>query len=332
MGEIMLSELYRDEIACALQLKRAGVGVNGTKMPVLLHFSDVHNSERALKRILEFCDACPSLVTDILHTGDSVNNRYGEGVSAFHMDGADKILNIVGNHDMLRPAEGWDWKQRATNEELYALLFAPFCARWDVQMAKNTTYWFKDYEEYRFRLVGIDSTLKDDAEQLMWIENVLRDALEREYSVVIATHYAPAKRMVIPCGFSSAHLSVVAQDDSTALVPALQDVVQAFIEQGGEFVCYLSGHTHTDYVWYGKEYPQQLCVTVDSSHVGYANYWSDTLRQEGTKSEDLFNLFSFDTEQKLVKIVRVGANTNTWLQSKRMITVNYKTMNVISER
>ncbi len=332
MDDIKLSNLYCDELAAAMQLKRAGVGVNGAKTPVLLHFSDVHNNERALGRVLQLRGECPWLITDIIHTGDSVNNRFCEGVSAFHIPGAETVLNVVGNHDMLRPPEGWDWKQRASNEELYAMLFAPFYAHWGVAMAENTTYWYKDYADYAFRLVGIDATLKDDEAQLRWLARVLDDARQAGYCVMIATHYAPANRVVIPCGFSSAYYDAVAQDNSTALVPALQDVVQGFIEKGGEFICYLSGHTHTDYIWYGKDYPMQLCVTVDSSHIGYANYWSDTLRQEGTKSEDLLNLISFDREQKLVKIVRIGANTNALLQSKRVLAVNYKTMEVINER
>ncbi len=331
MDEIKMERLYCEEIACAVQLQRAGVGVNGTKTPVLLHFSDVHNSERALRRILQFCAACSSMITDVIHTGDSVNNRLCEGVSAFYMPGAERILNIVGNHDMLRPSEGWDWSQRATNKELYEVLFAPFCGHWGVEMAEDTTYWYKDYVDYRFRLIGIDSTLKDDSAQLTWLEAVLADALAQNYSVVIATHYAPDNRVVISCGFSSTGLNVVAKDRLTVLAPALQDVVQQFMDKGGEFICYLSGHTHTDYVWYGKDYPQQLCVSVDCSHIGYANYWSDTLRQEGTKSEDLFNLFSFDTERKLVRLVRVGANVNSALQSKRMLAINYKTMDVENE-
>ncbi len=325
-------ELYRDEIALAAQLLRAGIGRKAPSAPVLLHFSDVHNSERALGRVLEFYDECQLPLTDIIHTGDSVSGRFCQGMSAFRMRGAERILNVVGNHDMLNTAEGWDWSMRASNEALYDMIFRPFCANWGVQMAENTTYWYKDYEEYKFRLIGIDCTLADDGEQLAWLEEVLLGALAAEYSVVIATHFPPSRRETVRCGFSSDVREYNGEGPITTMVPEVQETVSRFMKKGGEFVCYLAGHTHTDYLWYSKDYPDQLCVTVDSANVAQANFWSDTYRVEGTKSEELFNLFSFDTERKLVKLVRIGANVNTTLQSKRMIAINYRTMEVVNRQ
>ncbi len=84
-----MTELYCDEIASAVQLMRAGVGKVAVKTPVLLHCSDIHNSERAINRILTFSEECDRLITDIVHAGDSVASRICQGMSAFNIPGAE---------------------------------------------------------------------------------------------------------------------------------------------------------------------------------------------------------------------------------------------------
>lgn len=323
-----ISDLYIDEISAAVQLLRSGAGKQAKKMPTILHFSDIHNSQHALERIIRFADECQWLITDLLHTGDSVARRFMDGIPAFSLPGAQKILNIVGNHDALGAESGYDWSNRASNEALYNMLFKPFSGVWGAHIEENTTYWYKDYESYGFRLIGIDNTLVDDSSQLLWLERVLSSACELGFCVVIATHCPPKNRVKISCGFTSVVNDYLGKGGSSTLDEHLQETVQQFIEAGGEFVCYLSGHTHTDYLWYNANFPQQLCVTIDSASVPHANHWGDTYRVEGTKTEDLFNLFSFDLQQQIVKIVRIGANVNSAMQRKSIISVNYKTMQI----
>ena len=322
-----ISDLYIDEISAAVQLLRSGTGKQAQKMPTILHFSDIHNSQHELERIIRFADECQWLITDLLHTGDSVARRFMDGIPAFSLPGAQRILNIVGNHDALSAESGYDWSNRASNEALYNMIFKPFSDVWGVQMEENTTYWYKDYESYGFRLIGIDNTLWDDPSQLSWLDSVLSSARELGFFVVIATHYPPNNRVKIFCGFTSVVNDYPGKGKS-CINEQLQEIVQHFIEAGGEFVCYLSGHTHTDYLWYNENFPQHLCVTIDSASVSHSNHWGDTYRVKGTKSEDLFNLFSFDLQQKMIKIVRIGANVNSAMQRKSMISVNYKTMQV----
>lgn len=323
-----ISDLYLDEISAAVQLLRSGAGRQARKSPTILHFSDLHNSQRALERIIRFADECQWLITDLLHTGDSVAKRFTDGISAFSLPGAQKVLNIVGNHDALNAESGYDWSNRTSNEALYNMFFKPFSAAWGVQMEENTTYWYKDYDSYGFRLIGIDNTLGDDSSQLLWLDRVLSSARELGFCVVIATHCPPKNRVKISCGFTSVVNDYLGKGKSGTIDEQLQEIVQRFIEAGGEFVCYLSGHTHTDYLWYNKNFPQQLCVTIDSTNVSHSNYWGDTYRVEGTKTEDLFNLFSFDLQQQIIKIVRIGANVNSAMQRKSILSVNYKTMRV----
>lgn len=223
--------------------------------------------EKELDRILQFANENEWLITDILHTGDSVSRRYLDSMPAFSTPGAEKILNIVGNHDALGDETGWDWSKRVSGEELYNMIFKPFCADWGVSIQEKTTYWYKDYLTFNFRLIGIDSTLGGDGSQVSWFKDTLFSAKSLGYSVVIATHYPPENRIKVNCGFTSLINDYQGSGLFGAMDEQIQIIVQDFIDSGGEFVCYLSGHTHTDYIWFNRNFPEQLCVTVDSANV-----------------------------------------------------------------
>ncbi len=324
-----MAALYADETAMAVQLRRAGVGHLGKDMPVFLHFSDVHNDVARFQRLMAYFEANKDWITDIVHSGDIANDRFPEPIQILEVPGVERVLNVVGNHDALAPETGFDWTQRVSNEDLYARYFAPYYKGWGVEMAENTTYWYKDYEKFGLRLIGVDCSLMDDVAQLVWLTATLASAREKGHHVIIMAHNAPAFAVKIPCGFSSPLKSHDSGDPYSALSTKMQQAVADFKAAGGEFVCYLAGHTHSDFFWYSKDFPDQLVVTVDAASFWGANYWSDTLRAFGTKSEDLFNLFSYDLENHVVKVVRIGANVNCLMQKKDVIAVDYKTMQVI---
>ncbi len=324
-----MAALYADETAMAVQLRRAGVGHLGKDMPVFLHFSDVHNDVTRMQRILAYYQANKDWITDIVHTGDIANARFPEPIPLLAVPGVERVLNVVGNHDALATETGFDWTQRVSDEDLFARYFAPYYKGWGVEMAENTTYWYKDYETFGLRLIGLDCSLMDDATQLTWLTDTLEAARVRGYHVIIMAHYAPAFAVKIPCAFTSPLRSHDSGDPYNSLTAKTQQAVADFMEAGGEFICYLTGHTHSDFFWYSKDFPDQLVVTVDSANFWDANYWSDTLRAFNTKTEDLFNLFSYDLENHVVKVVRVGANVNCLMQKKDVIAVDYKTMQVV---
>ncbi len=324
-------EIQTEASAAAIQLCRAGFGQGSEKTPVFLHFSDVHNDTRRLGRIMQYYNANRRWITDIVHTGDLVASRFSDGISAVHDAGAENVLNVIGNHDSLHAKEGWDFTQITPKPALYRQFFEPFKDIWQIRIDRDTTYWYKDYSPYSIRLIGLDSTLKSDSEQVNWLERVLCQALDQGLSVMIAVHYPPDNAAIIPCRFSSNIRRPAYRGECTCLSESIQRVVEEFIHSGGEFICYLSGHVHTDFIWYNAHFKNQLFVTVDSSSPFQANHYSDTYRVEGTASEDLFNLFSCDTKRKLIRIVRVGANVNSLMVYKNAICINYKTMQIVSE-
>lgn len=105
----------------------------------------------------------------------------------------------------------------------------------------------------------------------------------------------------------------------------------------GDFICYIAGHTHIDMTGYSYYHPDQLYMMCPTSAVSgkdgsnqthiYGTVVSDLPRVDGTKTEDCFNVYAIDTINKLVKVVRVGADTNDLMEKREMAYYNYQPSN-----
>ena len=296
----------------------------------LLHFSDIHADSVELKRMVEFLDRYSSLIDNAICTGDMVNQRYSDGMTWWsNIDGADKILLAIGNHDALADPSGYDWTQLATQADQYSQYFAPYIANWGCTYTANKTYYYKDYTAKKIRLIVLNCMLvgSDSTEQLTWLTNTLASAKVSGLSVVIAVHYMPYNSQKIDCNFSTLDRGVGNEVLSLSYLTAVQD----FVADGGEFVCYIAGHVHYDIFVKSISYPNQMCICIDALNVYQSNVYSDTQRTNGTKSQDLANLITFDTASKVVKINRVGADTDHYLRSKKCMTFKYLTGEIICE-
>lgn len=92
----------------------------------------------------------------------------------------------------------------------------------------------------------------------------------------------------------------------------------------GEFICYLAGHAHVDAIGTVPAYADQLqiiltCSTSDANR----NKYGDLQRQVGRRSEDCFNVISFDTFNKTVKIVRIGSQITFDMRKRDYIEIPY---------
>lgn len=102
----------------------------------------------------------------------------------------------------------------------------------------------------------------------------------------------------------------------------------------GKFVCYIVGHSHIDMIGYSKAHSDQLylvcpvscCVGIENDNPSalYGTQVSDLPRIAGTKSEDCFNVYGFDTINKLVKVVRVGADMNDLMEPREVAYFDYE--------
>ena len=86
--------------------------------------------------------------------------------------------------------------------------------------------------------------------------------------------------------------------------------VDAFISSGGDFICWMHGDSHYDYQGVIKGHPAQYCIAFENASLN--SQWNDSVRIRGSKSQDSFNFVTFDTNSKLIKIVRVGNNSDRY--------------------
>lgn len=99
------------------------------------------------------------------------------------------------------------------------------------------------------------------------------------------------------------------------------------IALGGQFVCNLAGHDHHDE--FGPTERGVLNLVVQNGTTWDAI--SDTVRVEGERSEDCFNVVSVDTARSLLTVIRIGANTDKMGRVKRAFCFDYQNKKLISE-
>lgn len=107
------------------------------------------------------------------------------------------------------------------------------------------------------------------------------------------------------------------------------DVDADFSGKKGSFIAYMCGHNHRDQVGYSPQHPNQLylCIAPGCLQQMYATYGqgnygeqvSDLSRVIGTKSEDCFNVYGIDFDNKTVRIVRVGADITCNMKERKYL-------------
>lgn len=303
--------------------------LSATQPFVLLHFSDIHAETANLTRIVEYRDHITSKIDDTICTGDMVADRFNNGMAFWdNVDGTENILMLIGNHDALAGDSGYDWTNTVTQQQQYDRFIAPYVANWNCTYTSGLTYYYKDYAEKKVRLICLNCMLKDtDADaQLAWLNTTLAEAATLDYYVIIAVHYPISESTVIACNFSS----LDKMPSQTMLDTDYMDVVDDFVTAGGNFVCYITGHTHWDDVLKATNY-NQLCIVIDAASMATGNQWSDTMRTGGTKSQDCANLFVFDSASGVIKIIRIGANMDHYLREKNCITIKCSDNSILTQ-
>ena len=234
--------------------------------------------------------------------------------------------------------------------------------------ADKAGYFYVDFEKRGVRLIVLNDyeyyhenckvrnkyTILE--RQANWLIEVLKDAAQKEYGVIIADHEGPGKikmgehkfcQRVEPFPWGKPKLDTPCVDMLCDIVNAYKHAetlccsyhfetsnqtvtVNCTFEKPGEFIAYLSGHRHGDYVGFLEKYPDQLslnmpCSCCDLSH--YQNTMGETAsdlpRIPGTVSEDCINFYVIDREKKQITIVRVGAFINDTLDQRLFERINY---------
>lgn len=305
----------------------------------MMVFTDLHADKVNLERIIKFDDEYSSYIDDYIQLGDIVDDNYGNDFSFFsNLPFSKKIMSAIGNHDT---RANYDERETADNQwtlhagiDAYNKYFAPFSSYWLANVVQPTNaasnglcYYYKDYTSSKLRLIVLDC-MKYTTEQLTWFANSLTNAISLGYSVIVAQHSNFGG--YIPLGdFSSLDDSYADKSGGgDGNVDDYLNAVDTFINNGGTFICWLSGHMHVDCSGWIAYHNNQLAFVFECAKCSGA--YSDGDRVLGEKSQDSFNIISVDTNANLVKVVRVGNDCDRYLRSRKSIVVNYLTKEIVS--
>ena len=324
-----------------------------THPPILsfLWFADLHDDVTRLKRLLRFADKYPSYYDDIICTGDA-NDHWNDNFDYWTETGAGRrVLLSLGNHEQAWVSYDEQGRRIVHRDvpqiDLYNKYFRDFVPYQGVVYQEGKVYWYKDYvRNYKtaegeptsktIRLIQVYPTISnashaDLVEHVNWFNEILADAKENGYLVIVMDHYKTSTCTLIPSNFTQ----IGGTTDGTGM-SAFLNAVDVFIngngedvEGGGEFICWLTAHSHQDRISYHESYPDQLFLNINCAM--FESSYSDTERIAGTRSEDCFNIIGFDIDEKLIKIVRVGANVDYLLRQRNGIVINYETKEIINQ-
>ncbi len=191
-------------------------------------------------------------------------------------------------------------------------------------------------------------------EQLSWFCDALMN-VPKDYHLVIASHEYPEPYIIkngswtqegveiignyehLAYGCKSIMSSIVdawingiafkaefePKEDFSAL-PTLSVDVDYSKRGTGTFVGYFIGHKHCDIIGSSKDFPYQNIFSFASASSDFwQNYSSDLPRAHHSKAQDCLTVVSIDTENRLVKLVRVGSNITVNLTERKYYIASY---------
>ena len=311
----------------------------------LLHFSDLHYHPANMQRIMGWYNAHTDYIDEIINTGDTVHNNYGEPIGYGTTEGVEKVLNVIGNHDIY---DGSGYSHSGIDG--YNTYIKPYITtskevegetvvvdNWNVTQptdaeANGYCYYYKDYATQGIRVIVLDAIVAytTDGAQRSWFLDILDDAKTQGLAVVVACHWIGLTKKAIKTHFATWNDGSNAGSVSSRLIAA---DIQDFIDGGGEFCCYLTGHVHRDIISTLEGYPNQICIAVGGANgLSSGNYkisHFDEVRVIGKRSQDSFNIVSISKTQHTISIVKIGIDSNIFGQMKTCVVLDYKTQSEI---
>lgn len=287
-----------------------------------LFFSDIHGDGINLQKIMDFRKTS-TFFDDVLFGGDFNNSPTDDMSFWTDVEGTDKILVAIGNHDNLGASVSYRYNK----------FIGPYAAGWGATFQSGVCYYYKDYTDQKVRLIVLDCTNWTSA-QNTWLVNTLASAKTAGYHVMCMSHFpAGPGQDVRTCPFDL--LGAQGKAVFAAAINAeATTAVQNFIDGGGIFICWLAGHLHADLFRTPTNYPKQMQVIVANAscyaHVGASgNCQLD--RVVGERSEELYDLISINPVWKTFTVVRVGADRDNFGRHMGWVTYDYANNVILSQ-
>lgn len=105
------------------------------------------------------------------------------------------------------------------------------------------------------------------------------------------------------------------------------NIIKHFMDNGGKFVVWLSGHVHCDMLYYPDMFPNILVCANTCAGVPEGG-----TREDRTVERAAANYVVIDTAKSLLKIVRLGVNTSPYLAPINTLCYDYKNRKIMFEQ
>ena len=206
-----------------------------------------------------------------------------------------------------------------------------------------------DSDEHHF-LINRETEMISQ-EQADWLQSVLMN-VPKDYHVIVARHSITEACVPIESDWTQSEFQIQDVEHGCVTGNLVTDLIDAWIhgksihrkycseefsqippvvldvdysKRGqGNFVAYLVGHSHVD--WHGvcEKYPEQNVIIFPSSaDDDWQNLYSDLPRLLGTKAQDCFTVFTVDTQERMICLVRVGSNITYRMVERTATTIKY---------
>lgn len=303
-----------------------------------LFVSDIHGEQARTRRAIELVNAWGTSYFDaVINGGDTCVLTDTESLEWYNSaisPSVVPVLNTIGNHDAWSSLGVTDTDPKVP----YNLVIAPVASSVSIVQPANAAangynYYYKDFNS-TVRVIVIDCMFWD-ATQKSWFDSVLSDANTNGLHVVCVTHAAfPWANMeTVDClwskaGFLEGYSDAAAINDPTRTNIQAAASIKDFMDAGGNFVCWLTGHQHGDDVHVLPDYSNQFVVTVPS----FAQRASMIQKNSNanTYNYDVLTYVAVDTSNKNVKFLRIGANIDMYGVEHNGISIDYKNNKLIA--
>jgi hypothetical protein len=213
--------------------------------------------------------------------------------------------------------------------------------------------YYKDYpvDNPKIRVFVLDAMAGDsnlwnaNGEASTWFENALEDARQSNLAVLCITH-APYKFEVAPeLGYGENYplsdwydnVRLFGEVGTTPnemwyLPTSVMAKVKTFQDNGGVFICWLTGHVHRDLMGDVQNhtlYGYQPMISIGTARFDYRTGKLSYGDVDTPEWRDLLNLVCIDTGYSLLKIIRLGYNRSRTMRPRNILCYNYALHKII---
>jgi hypothetical protein len=103
------------------------------------------------------------------------------------------------------------------------------------------------------------------------------------------------------------------------------DIIEAWRQNGGNYIAWLCGHRHLDYVIYPTKYPHLLNIGIAVAGTTRSDNNLNHTREDGTEGHTVANFISFNASSNLIKIIRLGSRRGANMKPIRCMCINSQT-------